>query len=251
MGAVCLLAMACNGHVENRAGANPAGCDHEQHVGREILLSTQSEPLEVLLQPGEVFLTFDDGPHRTRTPRVLERLANLCIKAGFFLRGDNAETYSDLVRRIAAEGHTVGSHTYTHPRLLELSPYAATQEIIRGQKSISETLASDWSADAVRLFRFPYLESNETLNQIVDDLGLINVGANASGHDWRDLPSETVLQTIESALSANGRRGIVLLHDPSANSDQNLEIVIDALKASGYKFVSIKVADELGRGDLL
>src|SRR5436305_246824 len=62
----------------------------------------------------EMCLTFDDGPHPDLTPRLLDLLADLQVRATFFLIGQEAEKYPEIVRRIAAEGHTVGNHTYSH-----------------------------------------------------------------------------------------------------------------------------------------
>src|SRR6185437_9333775 len=92
----------------------------------------KSFPQTLPLDDHEVVLTFDDGPWPATTPRVLAALAHECVHATFFLIGKSASEHPDLVRRIAAEGHTIGHHTWRHPSLKRMTLSAATEEIDRG-----------------------------------------------------------------------------------------------------------------------
>lgn len=232
---------ACSGGHNTRTQPSAAECALQPHLGREIVLREGSAPLRSQLRRGEVALTFDDGPHDQRTQPVLDILAASCVKAMFFLRGDKASEFPELVQRIAADGHLIGSHTHSHPRLIKLVPDAARLEIIDGITAISNALGSSQSASARKLFRFTYLQSNDALNELVEDLGLISVGSSILGRDEEDAPAEQVVQNVKTALSQNGDRGVILLHDPFENSDRNVELLIRALSDSGYAFVRVRL----------
>ena len=111
------------------------------------------------LRDHEVVLTFDDGPSAIYTPRVLDALAAECVKATFFLVGSMAEETPELVKRIHAEGHTIGTHTQDHPRLTRLRRDAVENEIRQGIASVAAA-AGDPKAVAP-FFRFPYFDDNQ------------------------------------------------------------------------------------------
>src|ERR1700704_7118085 len=92
----------------------------------------KSFPQTLPLQDHEVVLTFDDGPWPATTSKVLKALADECVRATFFLIGKSASEHPGLVRRIAAEGHTIGHHTWLHRSLMQIPPDQTTEEIDRG-----------------------------------------------------------------------------------------------------------------------
>src|SRR4029077_5203892 len=98
-----------------------------------------------------IAMTFDDGPSAENTPRLLEMLKQRNIKATFFLIGQNAAANPDIVRRILAEGHEVGNHSWTHPQLSKLSDDRVTAEITKPQDAIK-----DVSGYTPTLLRPPY-----------------------------------------------------------------------------------------------
>src|ERR1700688_2145745 len=89
-------------------------------------------PQTLPLWDHEVVLTFDDGPWPPTTPKVLAALANECARATFFVIGKPASEHPDLVRRIGAEGHTIGHHTWLHRSLMQIPPSETTEEIDHG-----------------------------------------------------------------------------------------------------------------------
>ena len=89
---------------------------------------------------GAVCLTFDDGPHPEVTPRLLDLLRDLQILGTFFLIGREAEKYPELVRRIAIEGHAIGSHSYAHPARETLTRHEASSEVTKGVEVIGRIL---------------------------------------------------------------------------------------------------------------
>src|SRR6266487_880134 len=119
-----------------------ADCPRKGTLGTSRILSVDAAtspriglknfPQTLPLEDHEVVLTFDDGPWPPTTPRVLAALAQECVRATFFLVGKPASEHPGLVRRIAAEGHTVGHHTWRHPSLVRIPPDEATEEIDHG-----------------------------------------------------------------------------------------------------------------------
>src|ERR1700684_4092374 len=122
--------------------AQAADCPRKGTLGTSRVLSVdavttprvglKSFPQTLPLADREVVLTFDDGPWPPTTPKVLAALARECVHATFFLIGKPASEHPDLVRRIAAEGHTIGTHTWTHPSLARIKPDDAVEQIDRG-----------------------------------------------------------------------------------------------------------------------
>src|ERR1700726_1861538 len=100
----------------------------------------KSFPQTLPLADHEVVLTFDDGPWPPTTPRVLAALARECVRATFFLIGKSASEYPQLVRRIAAEGHTIGHHTWSHRSQKRIKPSEATEEIDHGISAVEMAL---------------------------------------------------------------------------------------------------------------
>src|ERR1700755_1095463 len=112
--------------------AHAASCPRKGTLGTSRTLAVDAAttprvglknfPQTLPLRDHEVVLTFDDGPWPPTTPKVLETLASECVRATFFLIGKPASEHPDLVKRIAAEGHTIGSHTWTHLSLKQIDP---------------------------------------------------------------------------------------------------------------------------------
>ena len=236
----CLMLMACQSPGLQTKEPSALACKNAPHIGRTIWLTSESPPLETSLEPGEVILTFDAGPDPHRTLPVLAILAEHCITAAFFLRGDQAQQNPELVEQILTAGHTVGSHTYSHPRLVDLAPDDAKREIVTGRDAVAQAAGGSTKFDTTTFFRYTYLQSSEHLETIIEDLGLIIIGANASGQDWLTTTPDAIFQNIKLDLARNGDRGVVLLHDPFFNSDRSLELVVRELKLAGHKFVSFR-----------
>ena len=135
------------------------------------LIGTMGYRETLPLRDREVVLTFDDGPSATFTPRVLDALAAECVKATFFIVGSEAQQTPSLVKRIHAEGHTIGTHTQNHPWMTRLSREAAKKEIAEG---IASAAAAAGDPNAVApFFRFPYFAHNKATEETVLALGLM------------------------------------------------------------------------------
>ena len=135
------------------------------------------------LPPGEVALTFDDGPHATRTPRVLQILTTAGIKATFFQIGRNAAAHPDIARLVRAGGHTVGSHTFSHPNMSRLAEPHAELEMESGDASVSAALGV--RPGELPFFRFPYGAKTEGEQTFVQRHGNTTVFWNMDSQDWK------------------------------------------------------------------
>ncbi|MGH9782711.1 MAG: polysaccharide deacetylase family protein [Terriglobia bacterium] len=151
----------------------------------------------------KIALTFDDGPGEA-TPVVLDMLKQADIRATFFLCGQNVERYPEIARRIAQEGHEIGNHTYTHPRLLGRTPGKIAYEIERAQNIIAHH-----TGRRPALFRPPFGLRWFGLFRILERNSLASVMWSVNSFDWK-LPVE---QIVERVLNGIGPGAIVLFHD--------------------------------------
>ncbi|MEW6453673.1 MAG: polysaccharide deacetylase family protein [Pseudomonadota bacterium] len=201
-------------------------------------LGTVQYPETLPLEDKEVVLTFDDGPLPPYTNRILEILASECVKANYFLIGKMARGYPDLVKRIAAEGHTIGTHTQNHPLAFDrMSANEFRPEIEDGIASVGAALG-DRKALAP-FFRIPGLLRAEGVEDYLRSRGLTAWSADITGDDWKHISASEVVKRTISRLEEN-RRGIILLHDIQPATALALPNLLKELKARGYRVVLVK-----------
>jgi peptidoglycan-N-acetylglucosamine deacetylase len=199
----------------------------------------KSFPQTLPLAPHEVVLTFDDGPWPSTTPHVLNALKSECVKATFFLLGRNAIAYPQLARREIAEGHTVGSHTYSHPQLDRMSFGAAVTEINRGITGVDDALyGQSTQVPRTPFFRFPGFASTPALLDYLEKRGIVVFGADLWASDWNpQSPDEQLKLALQRLGALHG--GIVLFHDTRAQTAAMLPEFLRALKNGGYSVVHV------------
>lgn len=227
--------MLCEGRADALGTARVLAVDAATtpRVGRK------SFPHTLPLAPGEVVLTFDDGPWPGTTPRVLDALKSECVRATFFLLGRNAIEYQGLARREITEGHTVASHTYSHPELDRMPVAAAIAEIDKGFVSVDTALYGQ-AAHAPRtpFFRFPGFASTTPLLNYLEGQGIVVFGADLWASDWNPQSPEQQLQLVLRRLEIS-RGGIVLFHDTRAQTAAMIPEFLRALKSGGYSVVHV------------
>ncbi len=185
----------------------------------------------------QIALTFDDGPSEA-TPQVLDLLDLFCVRATFFQCGQNVARRPALARQVHDEGHEIGNHTYSHPRLIACSPARIREEIGNTQKAIVEA-----TGVAPRWFRAPYGERWFGLSPALRRHGLTGVMWTVIGNDWEWEAAEIARHVVGHA--SNG--GIVCLHDGDRiaeradrrNTVQALREMIPRLYERGYSFVTV------------
>jgi len=184
---------------------------------------------ELLEEEKYIALTFDDGPRRGTTDRLLDGLKERGASATFFLVGEEIEANQDLVKRMRAEGHQVGNHTWSHVRLADAAPETIAEEIGRTEAALETLLGESgyW-------LRPPYgLITEGTEEQI--DVPMVKWSV-----DPRDWESRDTKKVVKAVLQYAKPNSIILLHDIyPASVDAALQIV-DTLQREGYWFVTVE-----------
>ncbi|HWK86520.1 MAG TPA: polysaccharide deacetylase family protein [Xanthobacteraceae bacterium] len=196
------------------------------------------------LEPKEFILTFDDGPIKKTTPEVLDFLKKECAKATFFLIGVNAQENPDLVRRIAEEGHTIGTHTRTHAYLSRLPIEKAQQQIDDGFR-MAQAALDPIGKKVSPFFRYPGLLDTPQTEAYLREHNIATVGIDVLASDWfhrLQHNPEGILQRAVSRLEERGS-GILLLHDVKKVTAGLLPELFKRLKARGFKLVHMVAKD--------
>jgi peptidoglycan/xylan/chitin deacetylase (PgdA/CDA1 family) len=199
-------------------------------------VGTIQYPQTVPLNDHEVVLSFDDGPEPSSTPAVLDALAAECVKANFFLMGANVHAAPALVRREYAEGHTVGTHTETHPDLAKLPLAAAETEIQSAITAVNAVLGP--AARAAPFFRAPYLSTTPAIDRYLAASGLMLWSIDVDPEDWRPSTPDEVVARVMTALEKKGS-GIILMHDVQSHTAAALPSLLRELKSRGYSVVHV------------
>lgn len=179
-----------------------------------------------------IAMTFDDGPSAENTPRLLDLLKQRGIKATFFLIGQNAAEHPELVKRILAEGHEIGNHSWTHPQLSKLSDDRVTDEIVKTQNAIHEA-----SGYTPTLLRPPYGAVTQRQREWIESrFGLSVILWSVDPFDWKR-PGVSVIE--QRILSGAEPGAIVLSHDIHKQTVDAMPATLDALIKKGFKFVTV------------
>ena len=195
---------------------------------------THSLPLE----DKEVVLTFDDGPLPPYTNRVLDVLAEHCVKANYFLVGRMARGYPDLARRILAEGHTIGTHSENHLLGFDRAPLDTVKnEIEQGIVSVDAASLGKNSA-ATSFFRIPGFLRRHEVETYLQSRHLTTWSADVVADDWRHINASEVVRRAIARLDEKGK-GILLLHDIQPATALALPELLRELKAKGYRIVHV------------
>jgi len=196
-------------------------------------------PQTLPLWDHEVVLTFDDGPWPPTTPKVVAALASECVKATFFVIGKPASEHPELLRRIAAEGHTIGHHTWLHRSLLRIPPREATEEIDHGISADEMALHGVASrTPSTPFFRFPGFETTPATLALLQSRGIVVFGADLWASDWNVLTPKQELKLLIDRLKV-ARKGIILLHDPKARTAEMLPAFLRYLRDNDYRVVHL------------
>lgn len=196
---------------------------------------------DIILRPGEIVLTFDDGPRPGKTNEILATLDQFGVKATFLMLGSAAQSHPQLAQQVARKGHTVGSHTFSHVDLATLSRQEALDEIAKGEAAVSLALASGGQALSP-FFRFPYLSQSGFLRTSLTQGSMVVLDVNIDSKDYfKDTP-EVVLERTLARLDGRGS-GIVLFHDIHQRTVQLLPAFLAQLEQRGYSVVRLVPKD--------
>ena len=175
-----------------------------------------------------VALTFDDGPDGNTTPQALDILAKYKIKATFFVQGKNIAGNEAILKRMQAEGHEVGNHSWNHPVLTQLSFEDAKKQITDTESAITSVLGK-----STKLMRPPYGAISDDIRNSLD---LSFIMWNVDSLDWKSKNESAILTEIQRQTTDGS---IILLHDIHQTSVNSLPRVIEYLQGQGYSFVTV------------
>jgi peptidoglycan/xylan/chitin deacetylase (PgdA/CDA1 family) len=199
----------------------------------------KSFPQTLPLEDHEVVLTFDDGPWPPTDSKILAALAQECVRATFFLIGKPASEHPELVRKIASLGHTVGHHTWAHHNLKYMKPDDAEGEINKGIAAVETALhGSANTIPSTPFFRFPYFEMTPQTLDKLQSRGIVVFGADLWASDWNKMAPEQELKLLTDRLKVAGK-GIILLHDPKAQTAAMLPAFLRYLRENNYHVVHV------------
>jgi peptidoglycan/xylan/chitin deacetylase (PgdA/CDA1 family) len=229
--------------------AQAAECPRKGTLGTSRILSVDAAalprvglknyPQTLPLRDHEVVLTFDDGPWPPTTPKVLAILAAECVRATFFLIGKPASEHPELARRIAAEGHTIGHHTWTHFSLMRMPQANAFDEIDHGISAVEMALhGAATTTPSTPFFRFPGFETTQATLDLLQSRGIVVFGADLWAGDWNKMTAKRELKLLIDRLKV-ARKGIILLHDPKAQTVAMLPAFLRYLRDNDYHVVHV------------
>lgn len=201
--------------------------------------------------PGELALTFDDGPNPACTPRLLDILAAHEVHATFFLVGRYAQAEPALVRRIADAGHLIGNHSWSHPNLAITAASGVREQLVRTSDTLSQIIGQP-----VRYFRPPFGGRRPYVLRVARELGMTPVLWNAITNDWSEPSADRIAGRLMRTIDGNQQRGYatnIVLHDGGhlalnanrAPSVTAAEMLISHYKPS-HKFVSLDAWSQAG-----
>lgn len=187
------------------------------------------------LANGEVVLTFDDGPSPISTPPILAALQKECTKATFFVVGSMVASHPETLKQVVAQGHTIGTHTWSHPNLPALSLAHATQEIESTFNEVEKVSPNT----VAPFFRYPYLNSRKDIIDYLHGRNIAQFAIDVDSLDWLYHDNKTMIRKVMTGLKARGR-GIILLHDIHKSTATALPELLSQIKAAGFKVVHMK-----------
>jgi peptidoglycan/xylan/chitin deacetylase (PgdA/CDA1 family) len=187
------------------------------------------------LRDHEVVLTFDDGPWPNNTPMVLKALADQCTKALFFPIGKHAGYRPDILKLVAAAGHTIGSHTWSHKDLSRMTQEEAKDEFEKGIAAVSIALGNQ---PVGPFFRFPALRHPPEMVKYVGERNVGIFSTDMDSFDFKMRKPEQVVASVMKKLEKHGK-GIILMHDFQQATAHAAPELLKQLKAGGFKVVQV------------
>lgn len=186
-------------------------------------------PAAASVEEKKVAITFDDGPNLDHTADLLKGLKERGVSATFFLLGTEVEKYPELVAQIHEEGHLIGTHSYQHVNLCNLSDEKAIEQVVKTNELIEEI-----TGECPQFIRPPFgcwkkdLDYNTTMIEVLWDVDPL---------DWKTSNTAVIVKRVLKNVEDGD---IILLHDASKSSVDAALQIIDQLQQEGYQFVTVE-----------
>lgn len=226
-----------------RAAATCPGNPNALGIARTVEIDTTGGPgfgfehfrQHDFLEPGEVVLTYDDGPWPHRTMAVVNALAAHCTRAIFFPIGKHATYEPGILKQVAARGHSVGSHTWSHQNLAKKPIDFGKAEIEKGISAVALAVGGPTAP----FFRFPALRHPPELVSYLGERNVAIFSTDMDSFDFKMRKPEQVRNAVMAKLKKFGK-GIVLMHDFQQATAAATADLLNDLKAGGYKIVHMR-----------
>ena len=189
----------------------------------------QELPVTAMITDKKVAITFDDGPNEKYTAGLLEGLKERGVLATFFLLGTEVEKYPELVEQIYAEGHLIGTHSYQHVNLCNLTDEKAIEQIVKTNQIIEKI-----TGECPQFIRPPFGSWKKELDY---NITMIEVLWDVDPKDWCTNNTSCIVKRVVKNVKDGD---IILLHDASSSSVEAALQIIDCLQAEGYQFVTVE-----------
>lgn len=232
-GLLCSVALAA------AAGDTPCppdalGTSRTLTLPREAAAYGRAQHGPLPLQPGEVVITFDDGPRPESTPRVLKALQAECVRATFFMVGEPMLAHAALAREVRAQGHGVGLHGFRHSNFAALPEAGQLADLQQLEAAYRQVFGGRAAA-----YRFPFLAESPYLRGALAATGYTVMSVDLGVEDWEPQTAQQMADKLVQRLAAAGS-GIVLLHDAQDQTAAALPLLLRTLKAGGYRVVHLE-----------
>ncbi len=226
-------ALLASGEITNwglsfqEEGKPPIGNVSQENLGEYDALYCTEEEEKVL------YLTFDAGFENGNTGKILDALKKHGAKAAFFLVGNYFETQPELVKRMAAEGHLIGNHTYSHPDMSKIADEASFQEELQKNEALYRGIIGK---EMPKLYRPPQGKFCESNLKMAQKLGYHTVFWSLAYVDWYENDQPTKQEAFEKLLPRIHPGAIVLLHSTSKTNGEILDELLTRWEEAGYRF---------------
>jgi peptidoglycan/xylan/chitin deacetylase (PgdA/CDA1 family) len=228
----------CNGKPDALGVSRVIAVDPTEHR----LVGSMQYRETLPLADHEVVLSFDDGPSPRYTDRILQTLDAECVKATFFMVGEMAKLFSEEAQKVEARGHTIGTHSYSHPFTFgRMTEAQAGAEIDKGIAAVGTAIGGP--EKLAPFFRVPGFLTSKTTEEALASRGLMTWSADVPSDDWRGISSDEIVRRVMTRLDAKSR-GIILMHDIHEHTVAALPELLKQLKEHGYRVVQIVAAND-------
>lgn len=218
-----------------------AGNGWNNNLPAGSLAGAKSSYSRVTVSEPYVAMTFDDGPHPSNTPRLLDILKQRNVKATFFVVGTNAKAYPHILQRMVAEGHEVANHTWSHADVTKISSDSVRNELNTTRDAIVAATGVQ-----PKTFRPPYGAVNSNLKTwIQQEYGYPTIMWSVDPMDWKNRNAAIVSDRL---VNGAHKGGILLAHDIHKTTIDAMPSTLDRLLSQGYRFVTVSQLINLERG---
>jgi peptidoglycan/xylan/chitin deacetylase (PgdA/CDA1 family) len=227
------VASECDGNPDALGISRTIAVDPFEHSR----VGTMQYPETLPLADHEIVLTFDDGPSPRYTDRILATLADKCVKATFFMVGEMAKLFPEEAKKVRAEGHTIGTHSFGHPFTFgRMNEAQAGAEIDKRIQAVTAALGG--SDGPAPFFRVPGFLTSKSTEAALASRKLMTWSADVPADDWKGISSAEIEKRAIDRIEQKGR-GILLLHDIHEQTVGALPNILSELKRRGYRIVQI------------